>query len=290
MSTFPFDNIIWVQINSKRTFKSRKRNLSSRRPRMSPFNNITVSRVWNNAPLSSTYQEYAHCGMIDKKVTNREEERNQPALMGTELQQPWPCLRMWFLSLLSSSGDHNPFLCFGFPFSNGWYPILLSLTEFHFNGRLGFSRKRKHSRLRKEGITFGWGNSAQTDLYIKIQENSRACAFFFPLLVHNRRWNNKINVINQESSIELKNSVLPQRVENLFHLTEIHLYRLKGCQFGKCWNLWYHHCLLSTLTLDHWRILRRESKVICPKSPKVTWFFFGTILMASLILHSNCIF
>jgi hypothetical protein len=37
---------------------------------------------------------------------------NIPASLGTELQQPWPYLAMWFMSFSSSSGDQSPLLSF----------------------------------------------------------------------------------------------------------------------------------------------------------------------------------
>lgn len=46
--------------------------------------------------------------------------------MGTEVQQPWPLLRMKLLNFSSSSGDHNPFF-FGFSFSVSADPISLLL-------------------------------------------------------------------------------------------------------------------------------------------------------------------
>jgi len=82
MPTFQFDNMIFAQISSRHTFKSRKRDLFSGRPRMFPFNNITVLRVWNNGPLCSTSKEYANCGMSDKRSQPGKRRKRPTCLNG----------------------------------------------------------------------------------------------------------------------------------------------------------------------------------------------------------------
>jgi hypothetical protein len=49
-----------------------------------------------------------------------------PACLGTELQQPWPCVVMYLTSFSSSSGDHSPLLTFCL-LQQEWCPISLTL-------------------------------------------------------------------------------------------------------------------------------------------------------------------